>query len=53
MTEADALRELGVRAIRRVSEHTTVVEHVSGGTAPATPLEQQMWALISTLLEKH
>ena len=52
MTEKDALNYLGVKAIRRVSEHTTTVEFVSEGAAPATALEQRMWSLIQLLLSK-
>jgi hypothetical protein len=37
----------GVRAIRRVSEHTVVVENVSGHCRPATRLEIALWSLLT------
>ena len=49
MTSADALKSLGVTAIRRVSDHTTTVEFADG-TRPATDLEQKLWALVRDLL---
>ena len=53
MTRQDALAELGVQAIRRLSEHTTVVEFVGGGTRPITDLELRMWKLIQLLRPKE
>lgn len=37
----------GVKAIRRVSEHTVVVENVNGNCRPATSLEVQLWSLLT------
>lgn len=37
----------GVKNIRRVSEHTVVVENVSGHCRPATPLEVILWSLLT------
>lgn len=37
----------GVRNIRRVSEHTMVVENASGHCRPATSLEVSLWSLLT------
>lgn len=43
------LQELtGVKGIRKVSEHTVVVEFMNGTVRPATPLEVQLWHLLTS-----
>lgn len=43
------LQELtGAKGIRKVSEHTVVVEFVNGTVRPASPLEVQLWQLLTS-----
>lgn len=37
----------GVKAIRKLSETTTVIEMMHGGIRPATPAEIAMWSLLT------
>jgi len=38
---------LGIKGIRRVSEHTVVIEHKKGGAEPAPRLVQKMWEILT------
>ncbi len=49
MIELDKLTVFtGVKSIRAVSEHTTVVEYENGSVRPATKLETVLWSLLLT-----
>jgi hypothetical protein len=51
MTRAQVNELLGIRNIRRLSEHSTVVEFVSGHCRPATELEQRMYGVLGCAVD--
>lgn len=49
MSRADALAQAGIRNVRVVSEHTTVIEFTSGGVRPATATELNLLRILLSL----
>lgn len=47
MTLIDLKEYLGIKGIRKISEHTTVVETKNGGAYPAQDIVVKMWELLT------
>jgi hypothetical protein len=47
VTTQDIKKFLGIKGIRRISEHTKVVETETGGVYPATSIVLKMWELLT------